>query len=330
MNDQSRSMAHGTTVIVGLIRLGALGAVLAFGWFAVGGQQPASAADGATPTATDPAIVTATLPPVGFDPPALCTDMHGQVIDYTFNSAIVQGTVGYRVYLPPCYWETNRRYPYVILFHGAGSDQTQWTEELSVNRALDQGIDNGSLAPMLLIMPSGGDLQNTNVFTDGASFESLVLDELMPQVEQNFCTWNAQAGRAIGGISRGGFWAYEIGFRHPTLFSAIGGHSAFFDPNNAPPANNPLNLAETVQFAPGTQPRLWLDAGPYDSAHPDIDQFAQTLWARHIDPGYVQYSTGDHSPAYWAAHISDYLGFYGQTWPHDPTQLARCRSANSA
>lgn len=313
-----------------LICLGMMGAVLVLSGFALGVQYRTEAAVGVpTSTSTSAAVVTATLPPDGFAPPVLCTDTNGQVIDFTFDSLILQGTMVYRVYLPPCYWETNRRYPYVILFHGAGADQTQWTQALGVNQALDRGIANGRLAPMLLVMPNGGDLQNTNIFTDGTSFESLILGELMPQIERSFCTWNEQAGRAIGGISRGGFWAYEIGLRHPTLFAAIGGHSAFFDPTNAPPANNPLNLAQTVQFTPGMQPRLWLDAGPDDSAHPDIDLFAQTLWVRHINPGYVQYSTGDHSLAYWAAHISDYLEFYGQTWPHDPALLARCRSSNS-
>ena len=35
--------------------------------------------------------------------------------------------------------------------------------------------------------------------------------------------------------NREGFWAYEIAFRHPTLFRSVGGHSAFFAEGNAPP-----------------------------------------------------------------------------------------------
>ncbi|MHB8629434.1 MAG: alpha/beta hydrolase [Aggregatilineales bacterium] len=284
-----------------------------------------------TPDATDratnssPGVVTATDQPIGeFTPTPFCIDQHGQVVDASFKSKITGGTVAYRVYLPPCYWQTNRRYPYVILLHGSDGDQTEWTDKLHVDQALDQGIASGTLPPMIVIMPNGGSLQDTNVFTDGASFESLVLNELTPVIEQNFCTWNAREGRAIGGISRGGFWAYEIGFRHTMFFSAIGGHSAFFDPANAPPAYNPLNLAQSVKFSPGLQPRLWLDAGRDDYARPNIEVFAQTLSTRHIDPGYTMYPIGEHVVSYWVTHVSDYLAFYGQTWPHDPSALPSC------
>jgi len=248
----------------------------------------------------------------------------GQVLDTSFESKITHSTVAYRVYLPPCYWQTNRRYPYVILLHGADGDQTEWTDRLHIDQALDEGIASGALPPMIVIMPNGGDLQNTNIFTVGASFESQILNELTPAIEQNFCTWNAREGRAIGGISRGGFWAYEIGFRHPTWFSAIGGHSATFDPNNAPPAYNPLNLAQSVSFSPGLQPRLWLDAGSDDPARPNVEAFSQTLAARHIDPGYTVYPAAQHVLSSWAAHLNDYLGFYSQTWPQDPSALPSC------
>lgn len=301
-----------------------LGLVLFISRFDVG--QAAQIVDSTgSPESTPAAAVTATLPDMAlYTPPALCTDAHGQVLDFAFQSAIVQTSVAYRIYLPPCYWATDRRYPYVILLHGSYQDQTLWTDQLHINSTLDDGIRNGTLPSMILVMPNGGDLEEENVFTAGASFESLVLNELIPVIEQNFCTWNTQFAREIGGISRGGFWAYEIGFRYPTLFGAIGGHSAIFDPNNAPPANNPLNLAQTVQFPAGLQPRLWLDAGNSDVARPIIDDFAQLLTARQFNAAYMLYPTGEHTVDYWASHVADYLKFYGQIWPDDPGYLPRC------
>src|SRR5579864_2217845 len=69
--------------------------------------------------------------------------IQGQVLDATFDSKITHGTVTYRVYLPPCYWQTNRRYPYIILLHGSDGDQTEWTDRLHIDLALDQGIASG-------------------------------------------------------------------------------------------------------------------------------------------------------------------------------------------
>ncbi len=256
--------------------------------------------------------------------PWVCKQTQGQIVDLSFDSKIEGDAVRYRAYLPPCYTETARRYPYVILMHGSDGDETEWTDQIGVQKALETGLAVQALPPMVLIMPNGGDLSNTNTFRDGASWESVVVTELMPEIEHNFCTWNAREGRAIGGISRGGFWAFEIGFRHTDLFSAIGGHSAFFDPQNAGPAYNPLNLAKTVQFAPGEQPRIWLDAGKDDYARFNIEILQKTLAGRNIDPGYTMNPIGNHEVKYWAAHVSEYLSFYGQTWPRNAEDLPSC------
>ncbi|HVO43308.1 MAG TPA: alpha/beta hydrolase-fold protein, partial [Aggregatilineales bacterium] len=195
----------------------------------------------------------------------VCGESKGQMVDLTFYSSIEKAQVAYRVYLPPCYAEMQRRFPYVILMHGSDGDQTYWTDQLGVQTALDTGITVQALPPMILVMPDGGQLMNTNIFRDGASWESVVLDELMPEIAKTLCVWNAREGRAIGGISRGGFWAFEIAFRHPELFSAVGGHSAFFDTQSSVgPAYNPLLLAKSVQFPDNLTPRFWLDAGQDD------------------------------------------------------------------
>jgi enterochelin esterase-like enzyme len=196
--------------------------------------------------------------------------------------------------------------------HGSDADHTQWTNnKLNAHWVLEQGLREGTLPPMLLVMPNGGEIANLNIFTEGRSYEWLILNELMPAVEKTFCTWNSRQGRAIGGISRGGFWAYLIAFRHPELFGAVGGHSAFFSAGNAPPAFNPLDLAKNKSFPANQQPRLWIDAGRNDYARPNIEVFQRSLAARKIDPGYRMFPIGEHNETYWAAHVSDYLEFYG-------------------
>jgi enterochelin esterase-like enzyme len=271
-----------------------------------------------TPTATPTPNLTMTAVA------ATCSDTTGQLVDDSFDSKIARGKVAYRAYLPPCYWTSNRRYPYVILMHGSDGDQTEWTDQLHIDKTLTAGILSGDLPPMILIMPNGGKQQNLNIFAPASSFETLILNELIPAVESNFCTWNARDGRAIGGISRGGFWSIEIGFRHPELFGAVAGHSPFFDPANAPPANNPLNLAKTVTFPPGLQPRLWTDSGEYDYARPNIELYVKALKARNIDPAYTDYPKSQHWVASWITHVPDYLKFYGATWPQDVTALPSC------
>jgi enterochelin esterase-like enzyme len=270
------------------------------------------------PPSPEPPTVTPTATPW------VCDAKQGQIVNMSFSSKVAKAGVPYRVYLPPCYAETTRRYPYVILFHGSDQDYTAWTEQIGVHDALESGLAVKALPPMILVMPGGGEVANTNSYRDGGSWESLVIDELIPEVEKNFCTWNAREGRAIGGISRGGFWAFEIAFRHFDLFSAVGGHSPFFDPQIAPPPYNPLSLAKTVQFPPGLQPRIWLDAGKDDYARPNVEVFQRTLAGRNIDPGYTMNPEGKHEISYWANHVAEYLSFYGQTWPRNVEDLPSC------
>lgn len=277
-----------------------------------------------TPTATPTRTPTPTITPPPTSTPFRCTETTGQIIDLKFTSDIARDTVNYRVYMPPCALETGKRYPFVLLLHGVNDDQTQWIDKLRVDKALENGLRLGALPPMALVMPSGGAVANNGVFRQGRTYEDLILTELLPEVERNFCTWNEREGRAIGGISRGGFWAFSIGMRHPELFGAIGGHSPAIYPDNAPRAYNPLTLARTIEFPPGLQPRIWIDVGRDDIGRRNIEEFQGVLAERSIDPGYTLNPEGGHTDAYWAEHVSEYLAFYGQTWPRDIQDLPTC------
>ncbi|MCA9902419.1 MAG: hypothetical protein KC547_01070, partial [Anaerolineae bacterium] len=133
--------------------------------------------------------------------------------------------------------------------------------------------------------------------------------------------------RAIGGISRGGFWAFSIALRHPDLFGIVGGHSAFFDPDNAPSANNPLDLALDTAFLTEANLRMYLDNAAADYVGPNLELFSSRLSARGIPHTYIINPVGDHNDDYWRAHLSEYLTFYGRDWPRDAGSLPSCEAS---
>jgi enterochelin esterase-like enzyme len=284
----------------------------------------------ATPSTPSPSPSASPSPTASLEPspspspsptPFACTEAHGTIVDRHYASKVSGVTTRYRVYLPPCYETSGRRYPYVILFHGSLDDQTEWTEQLKVNAVLDAGIADGTLAPMIVVMPGGGAIANAHVGPTQKSYENVVLDEIVPRVDKEFATWGTREGREIGGISRGGFWAFSIALRHPDLFSAVGGHSPFFDPDNAPPASNPLDLIEDLPVARIEMLRIWVDRGADDYAEPGIAPFVRTLVRRGIDSTVTLYPTGTHSVPYWKSHVKTYLEFYGAAWPRDVNEL---------
>lgn len=273
-----------------------------------------------TPAPTFTSVVTPSATPFPCDEP------NGQVLDFNdFRSEIAGENLRFRVYLPPCYQNSQKRYPYTILFHGAGEDEKQW-DRLGIASALDQGFRLGALAPMIVFMPYTGSIGNDNTFPPADSYESVVLEELVPTIERDFCVWTDRLHRAIGGISRGGFWAYTIALRHPDVFSIVGGHSAFFpdDLREVPQAFNPLELALNSALLPEAELRMYLDNGANDFAGVSQELFSSRLSSRAIAHTYVINPVGEHNDEYWSAHVSEYLAFYGRDWPRDAAALPSC------
>ncbi len=277
-----------------------------------------------TPTATPNATVTPT--PSDTPTPVLCGDTAGQVIVFDeFDSAIAGRNMPYRVYVPPCYFETQRRYPVVYLLHGAANDDTHW-QDVGIVETLDRGLALNLYPPMILVMPYGAQLLAEDLFPPGPSLETYLLQELIPRIEYDFCTWANREHRAIGGISRGGFWALSIAMRHPEIFSAVGGHSPALS-ENLDADFNPLDLALNAPFIQQTL-RIYLDNGANDLVRPEVELLSTRLSQRSVPHEYVINPLGDHSDAYWRAHAADYLTFYGGPaqggWSRDTGQLPSC------
>ena len=253
-----------------------------------------------------------------------CDNPEGLVFDTTFYSDITGDEIEYRVYLPPCFYESAKRFPYVILFHGSSYNHTQWTVGAEIDQVLEEALLDGAedIAPMVLIMPNGGQSQELNNFEPGESWEDIVIGELIPAVESAFCVWNSSEGRAIGGISRGGFWAASIALRNPGLFTSFGGHSPSFYEDNAPSANNPLDLARAA--SPTIPLRIYLDIARADSGAENVGQFSTSLFSRSVDHTYNVSPSGGHNNEYWSSQARSYLEFYSEPWPKDIAALPTC------
>jgi len=234
----------------------------------------------------------------------------GAVTRGSFRSVPAETTFYYSVYTPPCYEGSTGVYPVVYLMHGSNDDDGHWVR-LGIQQALDEGIAAGTLPPMIVVMPYGEWLANKNQF-DVVSWENVFLNELMPLVESQYRIDQRRETRGIGGISRGGFWAYEIAFRHPDLFSTVGGHSAFFAEGNAPPDYDPLKLARNAANLDTL--RIMLDRGNADYAAPGIDLMHERLTERGIAHTFIIYPEGEHNNIHWKQHVAEYMAFYAEPW----------------
>ena len=271
-----------------------------------------------TATPTEAIAPTATVAP--------CINDGGELLEFTqFRSEVANENLRYNVYVPPCYAESLSRYPVVYLIHGLSYREQQW-QEIGVIDALEQGIRLGALPPMILVMPYFGTIGQLNQFPPSASYESVILEELAPVIEQDFCTWNNRDYRAIAGISRGGFWAYSIAMRHPDVFGIAAGHSAVFpeDLRDVPAAFNPIDIADNSTLLPESELRMYLDNAAGDLAASSQRALSDNLRARSIAHTYIINPVGGHDNDYWGAHVGEYLAFYGRNWTRDYGALPSC------
>jgi enterochelin esterase-like enzyme len=72
------------------------------------------------------------------------------------KSLILNKDVRYTIYLPAGYETSERSYPVVYLLHGYTDDDTGWLQFGEINRLADKAIADGTIPPMIIVMPDGG------------------------------------------------------------------------------------------------------------------------------------------------------------------------------
>lgn len=227
--------------------------------------------------------------------------------------------MAYRIYLPPCYGQDGRVYPVLFMLPGNIHDESIW-DQLGLDEAAEAGIQEGTLPPMLIVMPEGGAIANQ---TSGGpfSYEGVIMNELRPHIESMYCAWRDQNGRAIGGLSRGGYWALEIAFRNPTAFASVGGHAAALVDTFAGPDLDPKYTASTSDLS---SLRIYLDAGQNDWYLGQLQILHNNLVNAGKDHQWI-IQEGSHDNSYWQSHVADYLDWYAEPWPMTRDQLPQCQ-----
>jgi enterochelin esterase-like enzyme len=282
-------------------------------------QAAPSPAGSATPIASATAApqATPTAPASPTPQPTPCA-RPGEIVAGSFPSATAGGEHRYRLYLPPCYGDDGRVYSTLYLFAGDIHDESKWPE-LGIGAAADAAIAAQDIAPFLVVMPAGGWLADQTSGGPG-SYETLVLDELIPHVESTVCAWPDPAGRAIGGLSRGGYWALEIAFRFPERFASAGGHSAALLDTFAGPDLNPQHTALTRDLG---DLRIYLDIGADDHVRENTIRLHEDMAAGGV-PHEWHLNEGRHDDAYWSAHAPGYVRWYAAPWPADRSAYPPC------
>jgi S-formylglutathione hydrolase FrmB len=252
----------------------------------------------------------------------------------TFRSEALGRDVTYVVDVPPGYdGAGDRRYPVVYALHGLFEGPGFW-ERRGLAPILAQLRASGTLPDFLVVAVDGGNSFFVNA--PGGRYEDMVTKDLVAHVEATWRVVPGRKGRALLGVSMGGYAALHVAFDQPGLAAAVATHSAmllervpspeqgagrwhmaafnrvFGDPID--PAlwaeNDPLAWAKRVDAK--AVPALYVDCGAEDryglaSGHRELHRILDERGVPHS----LELPPGDHGYEFVRARLEKSLRFLG-------------------
>jgi len=222
-------------------------------------------------------------------------------------------------------------FPVLYLMHGRSDDSSSWSR--------NSRIENHAAAfPMIVAMPDG----YLGFYTDneqGPAFARHIGKELPDMIERTFQARADRAGRAIGGLSMGGYGALRVGLGYPDRFCSIHSHSGALDGaatllRNWKEAHDPEgpdlpgemqrifgsqpmgprhDLLELAKNASSNLPEILIDCGTGDFLLEANRGFTRALEREKIPHTYVEHP-GGHDWTYWDTHIQEALLFHAKNF----------------
>ncbi len=139
----------------------------------------------------------------------------------SFEAPSVGRTLKYNIVFPEGYDSSSERYPVLYLLHGLTSHYRLW--------AMMGVPDYARNHDFIVVMPDAGNSWYINWAESGGGqknrWEDYMVADLVGHIDATYRTIAKREGRAICGLSMGGYGAIMLGLRHPEMFCAIGSHS---------------------------------------------------------------------------------------------------------
>ena len=245
---------------------------------------------------------------------------HGSVTKRWYDSPGLEMKRRITIYTPPGYENSKEKYPVLYLLHGAGGDEEAWMELGRASQIMDNLVAEGSIKPMIVVMPNGNVSQQAapgegprGFFKpqfmvpgtmNGAYEESFV--DIVDFVEKSYRVKADKASRAIAGLSMGGFHSLHISRYYPNTFDYVG----LFSPAILPAQNPVTNIYEDIDGTLRAQMEngyslYWIAIGKTDFLYKNVVEYRQKLDAMGMEYTYRE-SEGGHIWKNWRVYLTEF------------------------
>jgi S-formylglutathione hydrolase FrmB len=169
------------------------------------------------------------------------------IVDLSFESKALRRPLHFAAYLPPGYQTSGLRYPVVFFLHGLPAGPHAYRDVAWLRNALD-----ALSRRVILVAPQGAAKPNDDPeyldWGPGRNWEKALAVELPRYVDSRLRTIRGRDGRALVGLSAGGYGAVILGLHHLDDFAALQSWSGYFHPAD-PAGTRALHLGSAVRHA---------------------------------------------------------------------------------
>lgn len=246
---------------------------------------------------------------------------HGTVFRIWYDSPALGLERRMTVYTPAGYETSGKRYPVLYLLHGMGGDEEAWISLGRTAQILDNLIAQGKAKPMIVVMPNGNASQEA---APGESSRGMVpptmqlpktmegsyeqaFPEIVKFIDKNYRTIKSKSGRAIAGLSMGGFHSLHISKQYPDMFNYIGLFSAAIMPNKE--VSSPIyeNMEGKLKVQFDKNPALyWIAIGKTDFLYKANEEYRKLLDEKEYKYTYYESDEG-HIWKNWRIYLTEFV-----------------------
>lgn len=221
-------------------------------------------------------------------------------------------------------------FPVLYLLHGLLDDYTGWLRRTRIEMYVRD-------RPIIVVMPDGQRSFYANAlgsepdprgarYGDNTRFMDHMTHEVIGNVERLLPVKRTRGGRAVGGLSMGGYGAMLLALTYPNHFASVHSHSGALLCGTKPTEKEPADFRRVFGANAagsnldlfvlahrcrenGKLPRILLDCGTGDFLLDDNRQYHLFLQQIGVPHEYREYP-GEHDWTYWDAHIASAIDFH--------------------
>ncbi|GAK72315.1 hypothetical protein RRU01S_25_00050 [Agrobacterium rubi TR3 = NBRC 13261] len=245
---------------------------------------------------------------------------HGELRLVTIPSKALKSQRATYVYTPPGYTDASEPLPVMYLYHGFGDTVASWVAQGRAPQILDNLLAEKKIEPMIVVIPDteadipeaiaenfpGADRRKNFYPINADAIDRELVEDLIPYMKQHYKVRDDADGRAVVGLSQGGYQSLVSGLTHLGTFgwvATFSGVTTTTVPNKA--VDTALNEPDKINKA---LRNLTVTVGTKDVVTgKDIAGLKATLDEKKIDHDYTDYKDLGHEMDVWRPSFEAYL-----------------------